>query len=91
MDWSCVCPPLCVAEWGLVCMHAPALMAFISVRLWTSGVERSLICYKPRPAGPLHAVERQGVTANDSDGCPEFCKQLWAIGHINNRHLFFPP
>lgn len=69
-------------------MRARAPMASVSVRLWTSGGERSLICYESCPAGPPYAGERQGVTADNSDGCPEFCRQLGQLDTLTTGTCF---
>lgn len=55
-----------------------------------SGGESSLICYRAEPAGPPREGERQGVTADDSDGCAKFCRQLGQLDTLTTGTCFPP-
>lgn len=79
-----------LARCFVVCVEVRASVVVVSVWLWASGGERSLICYQPNPAGPPHEVERQGVTTDDSDGCPEFCRQLGQLDALTTGTCFLP-
>lgn len=51
--------------------------------------EASSVTSPARSAAPRE-VERQGVTADDSDGCPKFCRQLGQLDTLTTGTCFPP-